>query len=557
MDREKYNTKLLTMLKDVSVYEQLKKDPSAGLERKMNSTLLQLNRCGKIPDFLYNRLRSSGGQTPRIYGLPKIHKDDVPLRPIVSFYTSPTYELSKHLSYILSPLVGNTSSFVMNSKDFVNFISSQKLEHEVLVSFDVVSLFTNIPIDLAVTVARRNLESDDTLEDRTQLDVDDIIQLLEMCLNATFLQFQETCYQQKQGTAMGSPVSVTVANLVMEDVEQRALSSFQSTEPLFWKRYVDDTCTAIHPDVIDIFHQHINNIEPSIQFTCEIEQDNHLPFLDVLLTKEDDGTISTSVYRKKTHTDQYLQFSSHHPLSHKVSVIKTLFTRAESLSSTSIERATEEVHITEALQTNGYPTTLITKNRTSRPPVTDIPTEKPSAKVTLPYVQGQSEAIRRILQKLNITTSFKPVTTLRQILSHPKDPIPTLNKTGVVYRIPCADCDGSYVGQTGRTLGQRIKEHRKAVSSFNTDTSALAEHVLTEDHRIDWEAASILDQHPFTQSRCMVESWYINHLPNTLNRERGPLPEAYQIRVYRDHAHMTEPLLQRNIVSCEVDYTQV
>ena len=119
-----------------------------------------------------------------------------------------------------------------------------------------------------------------------------------------------------------------------------------------------------------------------------------------------------------------------------------MFTRAESLSSTSIERATEEVHITEALQRNGYPTTLITKNRTSRPHVTDIPTEKPSAKVTLPYVQGQSEAICRILQKLNITTSFKPVTTLRQILSHPKDPIPTLNKTGVVYRIPCADFDG-------------------------------------------------------------------------------------------------------------------
>ena len=77
--------------------------------------------------------------------------------------------------------------------------------------------------------------------------------------------------------------------------------------------------------------------------------------------------------------------------------------------------------------------TLITRNRTSRPPITDTPTEKPSAKVTLPYVQGQSEAICRILQ---ITTSVKPVTTLRQMLSHPKDPIPTLNKTGVVYRFP-------------------------------------------------------------------------------------------------------------------------
>ena len=144
----------------------------------------------------------------------------------MSYYTSPTYELLKHLSYILSPLVGNTSSFV---KDF---IFSQKLEHEVLASFDVVSVVTNIAIDLAVTIARRNLESDDTLEDRTKLDVDNIILLLEMCLNATFLQFEETCYQQRQGTAMGSPVSVTVANLVMEDVEQQALSSFQFMEPL-------------------------------------------------------------------------------------------------------------------------------------------------------------------------------------------------------------------------------------------------------------------------------------------------------------------------------------
>ena len=147
----------------------------------------------------------------------------------MSYYTSPIYELLKHLSYILSPLVGNTSSFV---KDFINFIFSQKLEHEVLASFDVVSVVTNIAIDLAVTIARRNLESDDTLEDRTKLDVDNIILLLEMCLNATFLQFEETCYQQRQGTAMGSPVSVTVANLVMEDVEQQALSSFQFMEPL-------------------------------------------------------------------------------------------------------------------------------------------------------------------------------------------------------------------------------------------------------------------------------------------------------------------------------------
>ena len=129
-------------------------------------------------------------------------------------------------------------------------------------------------------------------------------------------QFQNVVYQQVHGTAMGSPVSVTIANLVMEDIEQRALLTFR-TLLRFWKRYVDDTCTAIQPCIIEEFHQHLNSIEPSIQFTYEIEQNNQLPFLDILLNRQDDGSILTFVFRKSTHTDRYLHFNSHHPQSHK------------------------------------------------------------------------------------------------------------------------------------------------------------------------------------------------------------------------------------------------
>ena len=131
---------------------------------------------------------------------------------------------------------------------------------------------------------------------------------------------------------MGSPVSLTITNLVKEDIEQRALSTFRF--PLrFWKRYVDDTCTAIQPCIIEEFHQHLNSIKPSIQFTYEIEQNNQLPFLDILLNRQDDGSILTSVFRKSTHMDLYLHFNSHHPQSHKQSVVHVLFFRAESLSS--------------------------------------------------------------------------------------------------------------------------------------------------------------------------------------------------------------------------------
>ena len=100
---------------------------------------------------------------------------------------------------------------------------------------------------------------------------------------------------------------------------------------------MDDVCCGISKEDVSSFLHHLNDIEPSIQFTCEIENDDcTLPFLDIQLVHNSDGTISTSVYRKPTHTDRYLDFSSHHPLTHKMSVVKTLFSRAHSLSSSAV-----------------------------------------------------------------------------------------------------------------------------------------------------------------------------------------------------------------------------
>ena len=150
--------------------------------------------------------------------------------------------------------MGRTPSHVKDSNEFVGFIGSQILDDEMMVLFDVVSLFTNVPIDLAIKVAKSYLMEDDTLEDRTMLSVDEIISLLEL-----------------------------VANLVMEDVEQQALVTFSGEKPRFWKRYVDDTFTAIKPNLLQEFHDHLNSIMGSIQFTYEVEENGCLPFLDVLV----------------------------------------------------------------------------------------------------------------------------------------------------------------------------------------------------------------------------------------------------------------------------------
>ena len=127
----------------------------------------------------------SNAITPRFYGLPKIHKSSVPLRPIVSFVNSPTYNLSKFLSRVLSSLLKNNYS-VRNSQEFVECIKNYSVEeNECLVSFDV-SLFTSVPVDKALALVLELFASDDSLSSRTRLSISDIKQGLQICLNSTF-----------------------------------------------------------------------------------------------------------------------------------------------------------------------------------------------------------------------------------------------------------------------------------------------------------------------------------------------------------------------------------
>ena len=142
------------------------------------------------------------------------------------------------------------------------------------------------------------------------------------------------------------------------------------------------------------------------------------------------------------------------------------------------------------------------------------------------------------LRSLDIQVIFRSLTTLRRIISRSKDPLPVFSQTGVVYNISCQDCSSSYVGQTGRSLQQRIKEHQRAVQQQNTSTNALAEHAWHKGHKINWDNPTILAHHPYLMQRCILESWHIHHHKGTINREQGPIPQIYlmlQNKVHEPH----------------------
>jgi hypothetical protein len=135
---------------------------------------------------------------PLFYGNPKIHKPDIPLRPIVSFCGSTTYNLAKELSKRLRPLTLKSEHMLKNSKDFIERIKDITIDHdEIMVSFDVKSLFTCIPLDYARKCILEFIEKDDDFQLTEKWSKDDILHLLNQCLDSTFFGFRNEIFHQK------------------------------------------------------------------------------------------------------------------------------------------------------------------------------------------------------------------------------------------------------------------------------------------------------------------------------------------------------------------------
>ena len=233
LDKTEYHNKVCELLNDSKTYEPLKRDPTSGYRKKVIDSLQQLEKSEVIDRILYHKLYP-GESVPKFYGLPKIHKPHAPLRPIVSSVDSVTYNVAKHIAYIIGPLVGKSQHHIVNSQDFVNKVRDIRLDdNETITSYDVSALFTCVPPKEAIDCVREFLRKDNTLNERTKLSPDQVCELLELCLNTTYFVYDGKFYRQRHGCAMGSPVSPIVVNLFMEQFERLALASYT---PKHWFR---------------------------------------------------------------------------------------------------------------------------------------------------------------------------------------------------------------------------------------------------------------------------------------------------------------------------------
>ncbi|XP_072037195.1 uncharacterized protein [Amphiura filiformis] len=359
------------LLSEGDTYQVMKKDPILSLERKIGKAISELKEQNKVDKKKASHLTPKHTVSPRIYGLPKIHKENMPLRPIVSSINSPCYNLAKHLADILTPLSGKGTSYIKNSQHFVEKAGQIPIQPgDLLVSFDVVSLFTNVLIDNASKIIGDILRDDDTLKYRTRMTSDEIVELTSM-----YFKWQGKFYEQKEGQAMCSPLSPITSNIVMEHFETKALDTYP-LKPVAWFRFVDDTFVVWRhgKDELVKFLNHLNNQHKCIQLTMEIEEAGGIPFLDV--------------------KDVHSQRTSHHHVSAKDSVVNTLVHRALTLCDEE-HRNDELKHIEKALNKNGYPSNLIYKaiKKQTGERSEEVVDDEHKGITFMPYVKGVSDKI--------------------------------------------------------------------------------------------------------------------------------------------------------------------
>ena len=266
MDRTTYMEKMAALLADINTYKKLAADPTVAYRNQVIAAMGPMEKY--LPTPVYKRIFPTTTNPPRMFGQPKIHKPGLPMRPIVTARNSIFSGLTRECAQILAPLVGKTQHHIRDSLDLRKKLEDKVIpDNYTLVSFDLVSMYTNIPQADAINIAEERLINDPTLRQRTAIKAEHIVDLIRMDLQLAYFQWDGEFYGQPKGLGMGKSTSSPLSDLFMEKFEQDALANYDTNSDatpseviLFWYRKADDTITAIHKQphniILHIHQQH-------------------------------------------------------------------------------------------------------------------------------------------------------------------------------------------------------------------------------------------------------------------------------------------------------------
>ena len=476
-----------------------KRPKSRGRPPKHYHPLLQKEKELRIreilPEEIANTLSPKSSRLAHLYGLPKTHKATLSMRPILSATGTYNHKLAKWLEEKLKPLSINEYT-ITDAFDFADEIRNLSVnEDDILVSYDVTALFTNVPLDETINILVNKAFADDWFNKtyRLNLHKDQLVKLLEIATTNQLFQFDGQLYEQTDGVAMGSPLGPLMANVFMCHLEEKLTRD--GLMPHLYRRYVDDTLARMpNTDATTMFLTTLNGLHPSLSFTMELPVDDRIPFIGIDIIKN--GTkLETRVYRKPTNTGLLLHFNSHTGRRYKDSLLKTMLHRAYALSSTTQAFDEECAKLRSIFSRLDYPWSLIDSvisNFVSRKPsvgTTERNVDDSNIiRINLPFKdQVSAHSVRRQLRDLSnkIDLPLQSVFVSKKLEQDPKprEAKPSIvNQRCVVYHFICDLCDADYVGYTARHLFQRVTEHKNSAIGNHFHEEHGRRDLLNESH---------------------------------------------------------------------------
>lgn len=454
--KEDYFSKLRQLILSTDDYCLVEKIDLVGLENANNQFIDRLFTVGALKD--KSRYIDRCTLMAQMYGLIKIHKKGFPVRPITSACGAPGFKLAGFFAEILSKIFCETGYHVKNSLMTSELLQDVTIDNnDIIVSFDVVSMFTNITTDLMLQlIEERRSEIENIYGIPWSLFGEVFHFLLRDCAN---FSFENKIYRQCDSLAMGSPLSPILARILMTKVIDFVLTRYQFV-PKFIALYVDDSVWIVRKAHAKFILRILNRFHDRIKFTMEMENNDEISFLDIKLIRQG-NQIVTRWYKKPFASLRILNFFSNHSMTCIIATAVSFIKMVFRLSNDVFFRENRET-LEMMLKLNSFPEHLIIKlmyeNYTLMRPLEFNKTKRPVSYAPIPYFPGFSGILKKRMQSLHPQFSLTsvPDRSTTGHFSYLKDKINIGDKTNIISLLEC-QCK-KYVDIRRTDFGQRASE---------------------------------------------------------------------------------------------------